>query len=226
LILATACSGTPNTPAAGGTPSAAATPAATSAAATDTSSQTAATPQPAGAAQASPGQDANAAATPASTGAPAAPAPTPAPGQQQAGGMHSALPLQGEFAVTANQDDHSLSVVPIGAAAVATTVQLDLAPGSVGAAPNSDMVLAADSAPSSSNLAVASLNNSAQNGTIDGGSPTGALGTPPLSGSNGQLLIVSDADNTIRPVDPSSKTVGPPVQLAAGPHAVSFARGS
>ena len=42
-------------------------------------------------------------------------------------------------------DDHSLSVVPIGAAAVATTVQLDLAPRAVGAAPNSDTVLAAAS---------------------------------------------------------------------------------
>src|SRR5581483_4981333 len=68
---------------------------------------------------------------------PSGPVPTPNP-QQQAFGLHSALPLSGEYAVTANQDDHTLSVLPIGAAAVATTVQLDLAPDAIGAAPNSD----------------------------------------------------------------------------------------
>jgi len=72
-----------------------------------------------------------------------APAPTPNP-QQQAFGLHSPLPLAGEFAVTGNLDDRTLSVVPIGAAAVATTVQLDLAPRVIGAAPNSDTVFAAD----------------------------------------------------------------------------------
>src|SRR5258708_21105054 len=91
-----------------------------------------------------------------------APAPTTAPGQQQPGGMPANLPLQGEYAVTANQDDQTLSVVPIGAATVATTVQLDVAPRSVGTAPNSDTVLAADSAPSSHTLAIATLNGSAE----------------------------------------------------------------
>src|SRR5205823_4448415 len=55
----------------------------------------------------------------------AAPVPTPDP-RQQAFGLHAALPLAGEFAVTANLDDKTLSVVPIGAATVATTVQLDV----------------------------------------------------------------------------------------------------
>src|ERR1051326_906837 len=67
------------------------------------------------------------------------PIPTPDP-QQQAFGLHSPLPLAGEYAVTANMDDHTLSVVPIGAAAVATTVQLDLAPRAVGAAPHSHTI--------------------------------------------------------------------------------------
>src|SRR5690349_1853789 len=54
--------------------------------------------------------------TPAPTPEPTIPpAPTAAPGQQQPGGMHANLPLQGEYAVTANEDDHTLSVVPIGA---------------------------------------------------------------------------------------------------------------
>src|SRR4051794_19314596 len=99
----------------------------------------------------------------------APPAPTVAPGQQQAGGMHSALPLQGEYAVTANQDDRSLTTVPIGAASVATTVQLDVAPGAIGAAPNSDTVFVGDSAASSHTLAIASLNTSSETGQLDVG---------------------------------------------------------
>ena len=80
------------------------------------------------------------------------------------------MPLVGEFAITANLDDHTLSVVPIGAAAVATTVQLDVAPRAVGAFPNSDAVLAADGAPASHTAAVANLNTSSEAGTIDLGS--------------------------------------------------------
>jgi hypothetical protein len=64
---------------------------------------------------------------------PSGPVPTPNP-QQQAFGLHSPLPLAGEYAVTANRDDHTLSVVQIGAAAVATTVHLDLAPQAIGIA--------------------------------------------------------------------------------------------
>src|ERR1051325_5652732 len=97
---------------------------------------------------------------------PAAPVPTPNP-QQQAFGLHAPLPLAGEFAVTANMDDRTLSVVPIGAAAVATTVQLDLPPRSIGAAPNTDTVLAADGSPSAHTVAIATLNNSTEAGAMD-----------------------------------------------------------
>ena len=43
--------------------------------------------------------------------------------------------------MTANEDDRTLTVVPIGLAQVAATVPLDIAPGQVGATPNSDLAL-------------------------------------------------------------------------------------
>src|SRR5205807_1261303 len=122
---------------------------------------------------------------------PSAPAPTPNP-QQQAFGLHSPLPLAGEYAVTANLDDRTLSVVPIGAAAVATTVQLDLAPRAIGAAPNSDTVLAADGSATSHELAVASLNSSSESGTIDVGTAPEQVAAPPPSSAGGQLLVISE----------------------------------
>src|ERR1051326_5971032 len=98
----------------------------------------------------------------------AAPAPTLSP-QQQAFGLHAPLPLAGEFAVTGNVDDHTLSVVSIGAAAVATTVQTDIAPRSIGAAPNSDTVFVADGSGDAHAVAVASLNSSSETGSVDVG---------------------------------------------------------
>ena len=135
---------------------------------------------------------------------PAAPAPTPDP-RQQAFGLHSPLPLSGEFAVTANMDDHTLSVIPIGAASVATTVQLDLAPRSVGVAPNSDTVLAADGSPAAHSAAIASLNSCAASGMLDLGVQPEAVAAPSPSSARGPLVIVSQTDNTIRPVDPAAR---------------------
>jgi len=155
----------------------------------------------------------------------AAPAPTPDP-KQQAFGLHSPLPLSGEYAVTANMDDRTLSVVPIGAAAVATTVQLDLSPSAVGAAPNSDMVLAANSSPSAHDVALASLDASSEAGTIDVGTQPGQVASPPPNFPSGPVLIVSDTDNTIRTVDPSSHALGTPLPLGAGPHSVHVAAGN
>src|SRR5215469_14376347 len=129
------------------------------------------------------------------------PAPTPNP-QQQAFGMKAPLPLSGEFVVTANMDDHTLSVVPVGAAAVATTVQLDLAPIAVGAAPNSDTVFAADGSRDSHEVAVATLNDSSQSGTIDVGTRAGEVSGPPPSGPASPMLVVGDSDNTVLSVDP------------------------
>jgi DNA-binding beta-propeller fold protein YncE len=155
---------------------------------------------------------------------PAAPAPTPDP-RQQAFGLHAPLPLAGEFAVTANLDDHTLSVVPIGAAAVATTVQLDVAPSAVGAFANSDAVLAADGAPASHAIATASLNASSETGTIDlGGRPDEVAAPPP--GADGPALVISDEDNSVRSVDSSTHARGSPLKIGMGPHSVSVARGS
>src|SRR5207244_5365070 len=140
---------------------------------------------------------------PVATAVPAAPpAPTPQPGQQQPGGMHSTLPLAGEFAVTANQGDHTLSVVPIGSALVATTVQLDVAPRAISAAPNSDTVLAADSSPSGHALAVASLNASSESGTIDVGGRADQLAAPAPTDIGAPRLVLSHADDRVRSVDP------------------------
>src|SRR5438105_2180095 len=112
------------------------------------SQSTAAQSQAPGAAGQTPGGPA-AAPAPAPAAAPAAsPAVPPQPIA-----VRSLLPLTGEYAVTANLDDHSLSVVAIGAASVATTVQLNLAPGSVAAAPNSDTAVAADGSPDGHALA-------------------------------------------------------------------------
>src|SRR6266566_1078338 len=84
-----------------------------------------------------------------------APTPVTTPSAvQQPGGLRALLPLAGEYAVTANLNDHTLSVVPIGAASVAGTVQLDLAPSTIGAVPNSDTVLAADGSSSGHALAI------------------------------------------------------------------------
>jgi YVTN family beta-propeller protein len=135
------------------------------------------------------------------------------------------LPLAGEFAVTANQDDHTLSVIPIGSALVATTVQLDVAPSAISAAPNSDTVLVADGSASTHSLAVASLNASSQSGTIDVGGRADELAAPAPTDVNGPLLVISDADDTIRSVDPTTQEVGAPLKLGVGPHAVSVGRG-
>ncbi|HEV7666224.1 MAG TPA: hypothetical protein VGQ62_22005, partial [Chloroflexota bacterium] len=162
---------------------------------------------------------------PVATAAPQAAAAATAATQAQPGGLHTMLPLAGEYAVTANQDDRTLSVVPIGAASVAVTVQLDVAPHSIGAAPNSDLVLATDSAPTTHAVALATLNSSTETGTIDVGSRPEQVTSPPASGPSGPLLVVSDTDNTIRSVDPLTHAVGTPLQLGVGPHAISVARG-
>ena len=145
---------------------------------------------------------------------------------QQPFGLHSPLPLSGEYAVTANLGDHSLSVVPIGAATVAETVSLDLAPRALGTAPNSDTVVASDGSADGHVLAIASLNAGSESGTIDAGSRVNQIASPPPNGATSPLLIVNDSDNTLRPFDPSSQTLGAPVPLGEGPHTVSVARGN
>ncbi|MBV9133763.1 MAG: hypothetical protein JO318_13760, partial [Chloroflexi bacterium] len=156
---------------------------------------------------------------------PSGPVPTPDPNQVPFG-LHSPLPLAGEYAVTANMDDHTLSVIPIGAAAVATTVQLDLAPKAIGAAPNSDTVFAADGAPSAHQLALASLDASSESGTIDVGVQPGQVAAPPPNYPSGPLLVIGDSDNAIRSLDPGSHALGAALPIGAGPHSVSIAAGN
>ncbi|HEX8966340.1 MAG TPA: hypothetical protein VF937_00570, partial [Chloroflexota bacterium] len=165
--------------------------------------------------------------TPAATTVPVASAPAPTPDPRQAAfGLHSPLPLAGEFAVTANMDDRTLSVVPIGAAAVATTVQLDIAPRAVGAAPNSDTVLAADGSPTGRGLVVASLDASSESGSIDLGSQPEGVASPSPSVASGPLVVISETGNTLRSVDPSTHELSAPVELGQGPHTVSISGGN
>jgi WD40 repeat protein len=135
------------------------------------------------------------------------------------------LPLSGEFAVTANQDDHSLSVVPIGAAAVAVTVPLDVAPRAVAITPNSDVVFAADGAPASHDVAVVSIDSSTETSTINVGIQPTDVATTALSSSPSTVVVLSDVDNSIRSIDPTTHAVGAPVALGTGPHSVSVASG-
>lgn len=74
-------------------------------------------------------------------------------------------------------------------------------------------------------VAVASLNTRAEAGSIDTGDRADQVGAPPLTGSNTPLLIVSETDNSVRPLDANTQVVGAPVRVGAGPQAESFARG-
>src|SRR6266540_320995 len=154
------------------------------------------------------------------------PTPTPAPnagapavptlGQA---GMRAPLPLSGEYAVTANRDDHTLSVVPIGLARAVATVSLDAPPRAVATAPDSDTAVTISETPS---LSLASLNSSTVLGSVDAASNAVQVVSPPAEDS-GVVLVLSEGDH-VQVVDASSRTLGPPIQLDAGPHAVSFGR--
>src|SRR3954453_5617578 len=87
--------------------------------------------------------------------------PSPAPGVLS-------MPLRsGEYAVTANRDDHSLSVVPIGLAAVALTVPVDGTPLGVATvnAPDRAFVIAAG--PTGQVIDVINLDARALLGSLD-----------------------------------------------------------
>src|SRR5205085_2718128 len=103
------------------------------------------------------------------------------------------------------------------------TVQLDVQPGSVAAAPNSDTAVVADGAPDGHGLAVASLDSSAQSGRIDVGQRPDQVVAPGPIDPSSLLVVISDADNTARSFDPTTQALGTPVKLGAGPHAASFA---
>ncbi|HEY3062510.1 MAG TPA: hypothetical protein VGL99_26350, partial [Chloroflexota bacterium] len=150
------------------------------------------------------------------------PAATPGAGAVQTlgqAGMRSPLPLLGEYAVTANRDDRTLSVIPIGLAKAVATVSLDVPPHGVATAPDSDTAVTISETPS---LGLASLNSSTVLGSVDAASMPIQVVSPPAEGS-GVVLVLSDGDR-VQAVDTSARTLGPLVQLDAGPHAVGFGR--
>jgi hypothetical protein len=134
--------------------------------------------------------------------------------------LTSPFPLTGEYIVTANADDRSLSVVPVGLASVAATVPLPSAPGAIATAPNSDRVFVAT--PAAQALALASLNAGQVVAALSTDShPDQLVGPPP--GVDGSLLILSETDRTIRSLDPASQAFGPAIELGPGPHAIAMA---
>jgi len=145
-------------------------------------------------------------------------APVSAPAA--AGGLRAALPLSGEYAVTANADDRTLAVVPIGLARVVATVPLDIAPSDVASAPDSDLAVIAAS--DSRSVALAALNNNAEVGQLDGGAGVLSVASPAASGYG--TVVAVTGDDHVRPFDLSGRTLGAPVSVDAGPHVVSFGR--
>src|SRR5438445_127340 len=91
-----------------------------------------------------------------------------------------------------------------------------------------DRAVVASGPPSGHAVAIASLNASTESGTMDVGSPPDVIAAPPPNGPSGPLLVVSDTDDTIRSVDPTTHALGAPLPLGAGPHKVyvSAAMGS
>jgi YVTN family beta-propeller protein len=123
--------------------------------------------------------------------------------------------LSGEYAVTANAGDQTLSVIPIGQPAVATTLPLGQSPSDLAAGPNAPVAFAVPMGGSS--LLVANLDAPAPVTTLGAGGPIDQV-LAPLDNSSGPLLLVSDTDDTIRSLDPNSGALGAPLQLSAGPH--------
>ena len=127
-------------------------------------------------------------------------APVPAGSDAQVG-MRGALPLQGEFVVTANQDDRTLSVVPVGLAKAVATVTLDAAPRSVTTAPGSDTaVTVLDGAA----LGFASLNGSSVLGDASASAPGVVVVSPPAEDAGPVVLL--GADDTLQRIDPNAHT--------------------
>jgi YVTN family beta-propeller protein len=152
---------------------------------------------------------------PARAAAAAVPSPSPVAGQSLG------TPVTGEFAVTANLDDRSLSVVPIGLAQAMPPVRLDVAPRSVATWMNTSRAVAADGSPGADAVASVDLANPRSPTDTD---VRGAVHVfSANAGGASALVLVSDSDNTLRTLDPSTGTLGPSLQVGQGPHAVTFA---
>src|SRR6266542_3577952 len=151
-----------------------------------------------------------------------APAVVASPIPVASSGSALSTPLRsGEYAVVANRDDHSLSIVPIGQASIAATVPLENAPATVATVAGPDRVFVASADPANQALAVTNLDTMAPLANVDVGSRPDQVISPP-GGAFGPLVVVSNATDTIRAFDPTSQVAGPALQLGAGPHAVSM----
>ncbi len=164
----------------------------------------------------------------------AAASPSPAPARAAASAVASAVPspspvagvslgtaLTGEFAITANMDDRTLSVVPIGLAQALPPIQLDIAPQSVASWMNTSRVVAADGSAGAHTLSNLDLASPQSATDIDVGGSVHVFSAN--GGESSALVVVSDSDNTLRSLDPTSGALGKSVQLGTGPHAVAFA---
>jgi YVTN family beta-propeller protein len=129
--------------------------------------------------------------------------------------------LTGEFAVTANMDDQSLSVVPIGLGKAMPPVHLDIAPLSIATWSNTPRVVAADGSPSAHTLASLDLASPGNPTDVEVGGAVHVFTAN--GGQSSALVVVSDSDNTLRTFDPTTRAQGAALSLGAGPHAVAFA---
>ncbi|MBV9172193.1 MAG: hypothetical protein JOZ81_19140, partial [Chloroflexi bacterium] len=124
--------------------------------------------------------------------------PSPSPAVAATGLAALGATLSGEYAVTANLDDRSLSVIPIGQARAVANVPLDIAPSSsVAAMATSDRVYVSDQASGSHTLAQVSLSSASQTGRVDAGDTVDRIVSPP-GAATGPLLVLTAGDNTLR----------------------------
>src|SRR5438067_2941115 len=116
---------------------------------------------------------------------------TPSQTPANQGALRSPLPLFGEYAVTANRDDRSLSVIRIGLASVVATVPLEIAPRSVAAQPRSDRAFVAGASAGDRAIAIASLDATSEVASLDLGGDAVQMSAPPAD-SSGPLIVVSE----------------------------------
>ena len=150
----------------------------------------------------------------------AAPSPTPVAARPDA---PLSLPLKsGEYAVTANRDDRTLAIVPIGLGSVVSTVPLDGTPGSIATVAGPDRAFVASATDAGQALEVTDLDTMSAPTRVEvGASPDQVIGPPPASSAR--------CYSCRTPTTPSVRSIRPPqmpgpvVQLGAGPHAVAMA---
>src|SRR5581483_4067552 len=147
------------------------------------------------------------------------PSVRPSPGAS-ATVLRAPLPLSGEYAVVASARDRTLSVVPIGLASVAATVELDVAPHSVATGPGSDQAFVAGDVATDPTIVVASLNAAREDGHLNVGGHVVQVAAPP-AGASGPVVLIG-ADDTLRALNPASRALGARLQLPRGPHAVAM----